>query len=180
MAPPSSRFIIAKAGQFWQPLRAKARKILYHAQGSSAGESMSYIQKSLGQGEKLVASAHFHWWYSFKAWMALIFLFWCVVGIWIFFAMMIRKWTTEIAVTSHRFVEKRGLFSLRTNEIALLNIEGVRVEQNLWGRILGYGHLRIEGTGVDAVVIPDIRDPIGFRRAIETAKFTGSTTPPKA
>ncbi|HUJ02425.1 MAG TPA: PH domain-containing protein [Rhizomicrobium sp.] len=141
---------------------------------------MSYIQRSLGQGEKIVATAHFHWWYSFKAWLALIFLGIVVVGIWIFFSMMIRKWTTEIAVTSHRFVEKRGLFSLKTNEIALPNIEGVRVEQNLWGRILGYGHLRIEGTGVDAVEIPDIRDPIGFRRAIETAKFSGDAAPAKA
>ena len=95
--------------------------------------------------------------------------------------MMIRKWTTEIAVTSHRFVEKTGLFSLNTNEIALPNIEGVKVEQSLWGRILGYGHMRIEGTGVDAVVIPNIADPIAFRRAIETAKFSsGGPNAPQA
>jgi len=36
--------------------------------------------------------------------------------------------------------------------------------------MLGCGHLRIEGTGVDAVTIPDIADPIGFRAAIESAK----------
>jgi len=84
--------------------------------------------------------------------------------------MMIRMWTTEIGVTSNRFIEKTGLFTLKTNEIALLNIEGVRVTQSFWGRIFGYGHIRIEGTGVDAVEIPTIADPIGFRRAIETAK----------
>ncbi|HEX4534961.1 MAG TPA: hypothetical protein VH000_12065, partial [Rhizomicrobium sp.] len=66
---------------------------------------MSYIEKSLGQGETLIARAHFHWWYSFKAWLALILLGWCIVGIVIFFSMMIRKWTTEIGVTTHRFVE---------------------------------------------------------------------------
>jgi uncharacterized membrane protein YdbT with pleckstrin-like domain len=131
---------------------------------------MTYIEKTLGANEKIVAQAHFHWWYYFKAWLALILLFWCIIGIIVFFDMMIRKWTTEIGVTTTRFVEKTGLFSLRTNEIALPNIEGVRVEQSFWGRILGYGHLRIEGTGVDAIVIPDIADPIGFRRAIETAK----------
>jgi len=131
---------------------------------------VSYIENSLGQGETLVRRAHFHWWYSFKAWAALILLFWCLIGIWIFFSMMIRKWTTEIGVTTHRFVEKTGLFDLVTNEIALANIEGVRVTQHVWGRILGYGHIRIEGTGVDAVTIPDIADPVGFRAAIETAK----------
>jgi len=131
---------------------------------------MTYIEQSMGANEKLVARAHFHWSYSLKAWLALIFLFWCIVGIIIFFDMMIKKWTIEIGVTTTRFVQKTGLFSLKTNEIALHNIEGVRVEQSFWGRVLGYGHLRIEGTGVDAVVIPDIADPIAFRRAIETAR----------
>jgi uncharacterized membrane protein YdbT with pleckstrin-like domain len=130
----------------------------------------TYIEKSLGQGETLIAQAHFHWWYSFKAWMALIFLGWIIIGIVIFFSMMIKKWTTEIGVTTHRFVEKSGLFTLRTNEIALPNIEGLKVEQSFWGRMLGFGHIRIEGTGVDAVNIPDIADPIAFRAAIETAK----------
>ena len=131
---------------------------------------MSYIEQSLGANEKIVARARFHWWYSLKAWLALILLVWCIVGIVVFFRMMIRKWTTEIGVTSYRFVQKSGFFSLKTNEIALPNIEGVRVTQSFWGRLLGYGHLRVEGTGVDAIEIPDIADPIGFRRAIETAK----------
>jgi uncharacterized membrane protein YdbT with pleckstrin-like domain len=131
---------------------------------------MSYIEKSLGANEAIVARAHFHWWYTFKALLALLVLGWVLVGFWIFFAMMIKKWTTEIGVTTNRFVEKTGLFTLKTFEIALPNIEGVRVEQNFWGRVLGYGHLRIEGTGVDATELPDIADPIGFRRAIETAK----------
>jgi uncharacterized membrane protein YdbT with pleckstrin-like domain len=131
---------------------------------------MSYIEKSLGAGEKIVARAHFHWLYSFKAWLALIVLGVILVGIWIFVSMMVRRHTTEIAVTSHRFVEKTGLFNLRTNEISLQNIEGVRLEQSFFGRVFGYGHIRIEGTGVDAVTIPDIADPIAFRAAIETAK----------
>jgi uncharacterized membrane protein YdbT with pleckstrin-like domain len=130
----------------------------------------TYVEQSLGSGETLIAKAHFSWWYSFKAWMALIFLGWLVIGVWIFFSMMIRKWTTEIAVTTHRFVDKSGFLTLHTNEISLAQIEGVKVEQTVWGRMLGYGHIRIEGSGVDAVVLPDIQDPIAFRAAIETAK----------
>jgi uncharacterized membrane protein YdbT with pleckstrin-like domain len=83
---------------------------------------------------------------------------------------MFRKWSTEIGVTSHRFVEKYGLLSMRTNEIALPNIEGVRVNQSILGRIFGYGTVRVEGTGVDAVTTPTIADPVGFVRAIQTAK----------
>jgi uncharacterized membrane protein YdbT with pleckstrin-like domain len=134
---------------------------------------MPYIEDTLGTGERIIAKAHFHWWYSFKAWAALIFLGVFLIGIVIFVAMMIRKWTTEIGVTTHRFVEKEGLFSLKTFEVALPNIEGVRVTQNLWGRMLGYGSLRIEGTGVDHVDLPNIADPLAFRAAIETAKGGG-------
>jgi uncharacterized membrane protein YdbT with pleckstrin-like domain len=98
--------------------------------------------------------------------VGLVFL----VGLFVFAKMMILKWTTEIGVTSHRFVEKRGLLSLRSNEIALPNIEGVQVKQSILGRIFGYGTVRIEGTGIDSVTTPTIADPVGFVRAIQTAK----------
>jgi uncharacterized membrane protein YdbT with pleckstrin-like domain len=131
---------------------------------------MSYIENSLGDGETIIARAHFPWLYSATAWLALIVLGIVGIGIVIFISMMVRKWTTEIGVTSHRFVEKKGLFSLRSNEIALPNIEGVKVNQSFMGRIFGYGTVRIEGTGVDAVTTPNIADPVGFVRAIQTAK----------
>ena len=161
---------------------------------------MSYIDKSLGDGETLIARAHFHWLYSLFAWaMPLLPLFvllglwvhagnqpldrgnpltWTLVlvGVWLiwglltFIKLMIRKWSTEIGVTSHRFVERYGLLSMHTNEIALPNIEGVRVNQSILGRIFGYGTVRIEGTGVDSVTTPSIADPVGFVRAIQTAR----------
>ena len=91
-------------------------------------------------------------------------------GFWSFLRLMIRKWSVEIGVTSHRFVESYGLLSTKTNEIALPNIEGVRVNQSILGKIFGYGTVRIEGTGVDSVTTPTISDPVGFVRAIQTAK----------
>ena len=131
---------------------------------------MSYVERSLGANEKVSARAHFHWSYTFVAVMALIFLGWLLIGIWIFFAMMIPKWTTEIAVTNHRFIKKTGVFSLHSEEIAIPNIEGVEVSQSFWGRILGFGRIRIEGTGVDKIETPLIANPVEFRRAIETSK----------
>lgn len=157
---------------------------------------MSYIDKSLGDGETVIARANFHWLYVTAAWLCLLvplilvlvaysqaqsqpdldriygvgagLLF--VLGLIQFLRMMFRKWSTEIGVTSHRFVERYGLLSMRTNEIALPNIEGVRVNQSILGRIFGYGTVKIEGTGVDSVTTPTIADPIGFVRAIQTAR----------
>ncbi len=127
---------------------------------------MSYIQQSLGANERIIKQASFHWSYTLGA----ILLALTVIGLFFAIPMFIRKATTEIAVTSHRLVKKTGWFSLHTEELSLNNIEGVRVDQGFWGRMLGFGHVRIEGTGVDAVQLPVIADPVGFRAAIETAK----------
>ncbi|HWU56317.1 MAG TPA: PH domain-containing protein [Rhizomicrobium sp.] len=154
---------------------------------------MSYIRESLGNGETVVVYARFHAIYALGAWLALLIplllllaalvgfdemanpytfatalLF--VLGLATFARMMLRQLSTEIGVTSHRFVEKYGLLSRHTNEIALPNIEGVRVSQSPLGRLLGYGTIRIEGTGVDSATTPNIADPVGFVRAIQTAK----------
>ena len=104
--------------------------------------------------------------------------FWglCILGVWLVYGlfqgikMFVIRATTEIGVTSHRFVEKRGVFSVKTSEIALPNIEGVKMNQSFFGRIFGYGTVKIEGTGVDATTTPEISDPVGFVRAIQTAK----------
>ena len=154
---------------------------------------MSYIQQSLGDGETIIARARFHTLYFLAAWLMLLvplalllaalvqaqtqpdpysvaagLLF--ALGLIQFLRMMIRQWSIEIGVTSHRFVEKYGLLTMRTNEIALPNIEGVRVHQSFLGRVFGYGTVKIEGTGVDSVTAPSIADPGGFVRAIQTAK----------
>jgi uncharacterized membrane protein YdbT with pleckstrin-like domain len=158
---------------------------------------MSYIQRSLGDGETIIARARFHTLYFLAAWLVLLvplalllaalgqaqvqpdpysvaagLLF--LLGLITFLRMMIRQWSIEIGVTSHRFVEKYGLLSMKTNEIALPNIEGVRVVQSILGKLLGYGTVRIEGTGVDSVTTPTIADPVGFVRAIQTAKEHGT------
>ena len=154
---------------------------------------MSYIQQSMGGGETIVAYAQFPKLYFLGAWLALgvpLLLFTAalimgdaqldaftmgsgmlfLLGLLTFIRMMVRQWSTEIGVTSHRFVEKYGVLSMHTNEIALPNIEGVRLHQSMLGRIFGYGTVRIEGTGVDSVTTPNISDPVGFVRAIQTAK----------
>jgi uncharacterized membrane protein YdbT with pleckstrin-like domain len=163
---------------------------------------MSYINKSLGNGETVILRARFHWLYDFAVWGSVLvpgaILLWFLARVrgapepfalddwntWVLFllgagfvvcfvnamVMVLNKWATEVGVTSHRFVEKYGIFTLRSNEIAVPNIEGVRVNQDFFGRVFNYGKVQIEGTGDDSVLTPTIADPIGFVRAIQTAK----------
>jgi uncharacterized membrane protein YdbT with pleckstrin-like domain len=132
---------------------------------------MSYIERSLGQGEVLVATAHRHWLYLLGAWLAIIPFGITIIGLWIGIMMLVRYYTTEIGVSTHRFILKTGWIRVDTQEIALHNIEGVQIHQSIWGRIFGWGQLVIEGTGVDAVRLPPmIENPVAFRAALETAK----------
>ena len=104
------------------------------------------------------------------SWGLALLALWALVGLFTFLRLMIRRASTEIGITTHRFVEKYGIFSMRTNEIALHNIEGVKVNQTFAGRIFSYGTVTIEGTGVDSVTTPVIGNPVGFVKAIQTAR----------
>jgi len=129
-----------------------------------------YIERSLGDNEHIVAKAKLPWLFTLRAWLWLIFFGILIIGIFMFIAMMIYKATIEIGVTNHRLIKKTGWLRLDTEEIALHNIEGVRVHQSFWGHLFNYGSLTIEGTGVDAVRLPPIADPVKFRAAIESAR----------
>ncbi len=131
---------------------------------------MTYVQKTLGNGEQIIYTASFHWTYTASALLALLILGVFLIGVWIFLDMMIRKWTTEIAVTTDRFVMKTGWISRKTEEVSLSKIEEIRLEQSVLGRIFGFGRLHIQGTGVGEIALPDIDEPLKTRRAIANAR----------
>jgi uncharacterized membrane protein YdbT with pleckstrin-like domain len=90
-----------------------------------------------------------------------------VIGILISFIMMIRKWTTEIVVTTDRLIDKAGWVARHVEEISLTRLEEVALTQTVIRRILGYGSLRISGTGTSVIHLPSIlSDPVEFRRAL--------------
>jgi len=158
-----------------------------------------YVEKTLGNGEDIVYRAHFNWTYSFWSiiWMILalipvVFLGYTQFGngvafdklkiAWVFaglafsagaiqlLAHMIVLWTTEIVVTTFRFVYKTGLISRNSKEVSLNKIEEITMNQSVWGRVFNYGHLTLRGTGVGVIELPAIDEPIRVRRIIENAK----------
>jgi uncharacterized membrane protein YdbT with pleckstrin-like domain len=155
----------------WQGSRGRPRhrlRLLTELPGRDA--FMSYVEETLGSDERIIHVARFHWFYTFSAIVILIVLGPLLIGIVIFLVMMIRKWTTEIAVTNMRFVYKRGWISRQTEEMSLHRIEEVNLDQSIFGRIFGYGKLRLSGTGVGTIMLPSIDDPLALRRAIQEAK----------
>jgi membrane protein YdbS with pleckstrin-like domain len=155
---------------------------------------MSTIENSLGDGERVIATAKIHWWHTALSYAALLVPLLILIGVFhflrdeardaveweaiilvvmgagVFVYRTLLKATTEISVTSRRFLKKGGLFSRQPTELPLGEIQGVKIRQSAWGRHFGFGSLRIEGEGREALEIPNIADPAGFSQAIAMAK----------
>ena len=89
-----------------------------------------------------------------------------LVGVVAFLLAAIRRATTELAVTDQRVIFKRGVVARHTIEMNRSKVESVDVDQSLLGRILGYGTVKLRGTGGSLEPVANIRDPLGFRSYI--------------
>jgi uncharacterized membrane protein YdbT with pleckstrin-like domain len=87
-----------------------------------------------------------------------------VVGLIFLVIAWIRVRSTEVAITDRRVIAKFGFIRRHTVEINLDKVEALKVEQGFWGRILNYGTIYISGAGTSVAPIPDIADPLVFRR----------------
>ena len=147
---------------------------------------MSFLVNSLGPGEVVVHRATVHWVALF--WPSLAVL--ALAALWAFFSSavahwiialplicalawlgeaLLRKWTTELGVTTRKVVAKWGLVARRSIEQRLEKVDSIEVDQTFTGRILNYGSITVHGSGLTAAPIRNIADPISFRRKVEDA-----------
>lgn len=82
----------------------------------------------------------------------------------------IRYHSTELAVTNKRLITKTGFIRRETVELNLLKVESMEVHQGVWGRMLDFGSLKINGTGASHTPLDGIRDPLAFRRIFMEAQ----------
>lgn len=132
-----------------------------------------YVDKSLSADEKILVRGRWPIAYWVGAWAALLLLGVFIVGVFIFIGAVIRMKTTEFAVTDKRIILKRGWLTRTTNELSVGSIEGVHLDQSIWGRLFGYGSLIVTGNGEARIFLPPMAEPIIFRRAIEDARAQG-------
>ena len=153
---------------------------------------MSYVDKNLMEGERVVYRTRHHWVIFLRA--ILIFL----VGLLLFIAGQIWKeqqdaatigtaalglaviialllaipaWidllSSEFAVTNKRVVVKIGWIQRRSIETLLNKIEAIEVMQSIGGRMLGYGTIIVIGTGGTKEAFNRIARPLEFRRKVQ-------------
>jgi len=128
------------------------------------------MKEALAADEEVRATGRLHWILWARAIAALVLLGVFVVGVIIFVQQLIINLTTEIAVTDRRIIMKYGWLQRRVMQLNLTSIEAVDINQDLAGRIFGYGRVTVHGTGDDEWSTPLIADPTQLARALAPPK----------
>jgi uncharacterized membrane protein YdbT with pleckstrin-like domain len=90
-----------------------------------------------------------------------------VFAIFTFIPPLIRYIASEFGVTNRRVIMKIGFIRRRSLEVLLNRIEGIQVDQSIWGRILGFGSITVTGIGGAHDPFHNISAPFEFRRKTE-------------
>jgi uncharacterized membrane protein YdbT with pleckstrin-like domain len=91
----------------------------------------------------------------------------CVlIGVVLLATAWFHRWITEIAVTTHRVIYKTGFVRRHTVEMNMDKVEAVDVDQSILGRLMGFGTIRVRGTGQSIESLRGIAHPIELRNAI--------------
>ncbi len=129
---------------------------------------MSYIEESLSSGEAIHKIFQLHWFAKVPMYC------WIVLGIptlgitWLIAIYeYFRLRSIEQGVTNKRVILKTGIISRNTEEMKLTSIETVEIEQSVWGRMFGYGTVKLTGRGISDVTFKNIDDPMAVKREIE-------------
>lgn len=76
--------------------------------------------------------------------------------------------TIEQGVTNKRVILKTGIISRRSEEMKIASIETVEIIQGVFGRLFGFGNVKVTGRGISDVVFKKINDPMDVKRKIES------------
>ena len=149
--------------------------------------AMSYIDRNLIDGERVVYRTRLHWlvfampilvtvvvllpaaWFLLDspnrqgfAWVPL------VVALLVLLPAFIKRQSSDFAVTNKRVMMKSGVMTTRSVELLLNKIEAIAVDQSLVGRMFGYGNIVVTGSGGTREAFSQIQSPLEFRRAVQS------------
>jgi len=95
----------------------------------------------------------------------IIFFFVSIIALIWFFVELVRYLSIELALTSFRIIGKKGVIAIDILDSQLVNIDSIKVQFTILGRILGYGSLTVITRNKD-YQYRRISRPMAFQRAV--------------
>lgn len=143
-------------------------------------QKTGYVEANLSKDEVVIKKAKLHWFIFAKSAITLFIsillynmddvshlgTFALLLSVFFFIEALIKKYTTELAVTNKRVIAKYGLIMRLTIELNLSKIEGLNVHQGIMGRIFDFGDIIVSGTGGKQSPIRYIENPLEFRKTV--------------
>ncbi|MBS4773115.1 MAG: PH domain-containing protein [Proteobacteria bacterium] len=135
-----------------------------------------YIKNTLGKDEEIKWIADLHWIVYLNpviyTLLGLLFLTSPARGIGIFFlflaAWVLLYWRkTEYVITNRRVIAKRGIISVKTEELRNGKVESVYITQGIIERCFGCGTVVFGGTGGSKVKFKFIANPRQVKTHLE-------------
>ncbi len=142
---------------------------------------MAYVENNLSRGETVRYRARVHWVVfapsagagavalSLLLGRSSLSVFFIVLAGVLIGAALIRKETTELALTNKRVIAKMGFLRRSTIEQRLEMVDNIHVEQGILARMFGAGTVSLTGSGASRTPIRGIADPLRFRREVNDA-----------
>jgi uncharacterized membrane protein YdbT with pleckstrin-like domain len=145
---------------------------------------VGHIESTLIPGEQVLYKSGLHWvvtvgamvFGGFFVLFGVLMLIGGGIGVGIFtlalggligYLRHLQRKSTEMAVTSRRIIIKTGLLKRRSFEILTSKVESIGVEEDLIGRLLGYGTVVVRGTGGTPEPFRTVAHPLEFRRQVQ-------------
>lgn len=153
---------------------------------------MSYIENNLAVGETVAYRTRLHWIIFIKSIYLFIgagivlliglinpihseavIAFYIIAGILFIISLLLflSRWilytSSEFGVTNSRVLIKVGFISRHSLELLLTKVEGIGVDQSIFGRIMNYGTIIVTGTGGTKESFALIAHPLEFRKKVQ-------------
>ena len=159
-------------------------------------DALSYIDRNLIAGERVVYRTRLHWlilftpilfvvvillplaWYMAQgdyrafAWIPVL------LAVLVLLPAIVKRQSSDFAVTNKRVMMKSGVFTTHSIELLLNKVEAIGVNQTLAGRLFGYGDIVVTGSGGTHESFAHIQGPLQFRRAVQSVSDAGGPASP--
>ena len=147
---------------------------------------MSYVDGNLLPDEQVVFRTRLHWkiligpllfavvtllpvgWLLTQGTWNNLVLIAPAIGLLVLVTALIRRQSSDFAVTNKRVMMKTGVFSARSVELLLSKVEAIAVNQSLGGRLFNYGDIVVTGSGGTEEPFTGIQAPLELRRAVQS------------